>query len=234
MTLSDTKPTILLLHGALGSRTQFDHLVPSLERSMHVLTMNFAGHGGRPTARSFDMELFTDDLMTFLDENGLDRTHIFGFSMGGYVALKTALNYPDRIGHIATLGTKFNWTPESAAKELRMLDPDSILEKVPHFAERLRTIHHPQDWKTVVRRTGEMMTGLGSGKRLSENDLQKIGNRVIIGIGDQDEMVSVEESAWAADNLPDGTLTILQGVKHPIEKLNPDIVQNLLFELLEI
>jgi len=234
MALSEKKPTILLLHGALGSRAQFDHLIPSLERSMKVLTMNFEGHGGRPSGRSFDMEHFTEDLMTFLDENGLDRTHIFGYSMGGYVALNTALNYPDRIGHIATLGTKFNWTPESAARELRMLDPDRILEKVPHFAERLKTIHQPQDWKEVVRRTGDMMTGLGNGKRLSGNDLEKISNRVIIGIGDQDEMVSVEESAWAADNLPDGTLRILQGVKHPIEKLYPDIVQNLLFEFLEI
>ena len=59
---------------------------------------------------------------------GIGRSDITvspGHSMGGYVALKLALKRPELVDRIITLGTKFNWTPEVAAKEVKMLNPDT-------------------------------------------------------------------------------------------------------------
>ena len=47
----------------------------------------------------------------------ITRADIFGYSMGGYVALHAARRHPERIGSIMTLGTKFAWDTPTAEKE---------------------------------------------------------------------------------------------------------------------
>ena len=123
--------------------------------------MNFEGHGGRPSDRPYSIDAFSENLVSFIHEKELNQANIFGYSMGGYVALKTAQTRPDLINKIFTLGTKFNWSPESAAKEVKMLNPDKIEEKVPAFAKALQERHSPGDWKVVLRKTSEMMIDLG-------------------------------------------------------------------------
>ncbi len=84
--------------------------------------------------------------------------------MGGYVGLNLAKEYPELVGRIVTLGTKFAWTKEVAEKEIKMLNPEKIAEKIPAFADRLKSIHTNNNWKEVVRKTARMMYGLGTEK----------------------------------------------------------------------
>ena len=55
--------------------------------------------------------------------------------MGGYVALQLANKHPKYVQKIITLGTKFAWDKETAAKEVKMLNPEKIEEKIPAFAK---------------------------------------------------------------------------------------------------
>lgn len=211
---------LVLLHGALGSKEQLEELAYLLEKKFQVYTLNFSGHGDQPEKEAFSNDLFSDNIYQFLSENKIEKCHLFGYSMGGYVALYFANKYPDKIGKIITLATKFNWTPESAAKEIKMLNPNIIEEKVPKFAAVLKALHLANDWKIVLNKTAAMMLGLGNGKALKENDLRSIKNEVLIAVGDADKMVAVDESSWAAENLPNGKLLVLKGVEHPIEKVD--------------
>ena len=212
-----------MLHGALGSSRQFAKLIPALS-GFSISTMDFEGHGGQVGPDHFTLEGFSKNILDWMDLENHRTIDVFGYSMGGYVALYTALHYPDRIGRIITLGTKFDWTPESAAKELKMLDPEKIEAKVPQFAEHLQRMHHPQDWKVLLRKTGQFMVDLGDGACLKKEDLARISNPVWIGIGDQDEMVTSAESRWAADALPNSEMTVLNETRHPIEKVDPEML----------
>ena len=114
---------LILLHGALGSKTQFSELKTLLDNDFNVITFNFEGHDGRAATQEYSIALFTENTLRILEEHQIDKAGFFGYSMGGYVALNLALKHPGKVDKIMTLGTKFNWTAEAAAKETRMLDP---------------------------------------------------------------------------------------------------------------
>lgn len=211
---------ILLLHGALGSAAQFDDLRLYLPATPQVLAPNFPGHGGLPADIEFSIPHFAESTIAFLDQNQIPRVRIFGYSMGGYAALYLAWKYPERVEQITTLGTKFDWTPETAARETARLDPEKIAAKVPAFAQLLAERHAPADWKTVVHRTAELLHGLGNGQALGREAFQAITCPVRIGLGEEDNMVTREESEAVAGWLPGGNFQVLPGVKHPFEQVN--------------
>lgn len=213
---------VVLLHGALGSQEQVDTLAEAFSAVGRIYSFSFSGHGGNPFSRSFSIPQFALELQEFIALNELDRPQIFGYSMGGYVALYLASQQPDVMGSIFTYGTKFNWTPETAKAETQKLNPEIIEEKVPHFAQMLETRHAPEDWKQLLLKTAEMMVGLGNHPTLTQDVFEKIPNQVLITRGTEDQMISREESEYAAALLPNGKFRSFEGMKHPVEKINPE------------
>lgn len=218
------KTNLLLLHGAIGSKNQFSTLQAALENHVHVHVLNFDGHGGTETSEAFTMDLFSRNVLEWMEREGMEKISIFGYSMGGYVALNLALKHPEKVERIVTLGTKFNWTPETAEKESRMLNPAVIEEKVPKFAQKLAQDHAPADWKNVLNKTATMMKELGNGAALKTEDWKQIQHHVVIGIGTEDKMVTVEESREIAELLPNGRLVELEGVPHPIDQVEVGVL----------
>ena len=216
------KEKLLLLHGALGSKNQFSEIKEQLKDYFEVYVLNFEGHGGSKTQKEFSIELFTENVISFLESTSFNKINIFVYSMGGYVAINTALKAPQKIKKIITLGTKFKWNIESAEREAKMLNPIKIEEKVPHFAEKLKQEHQPQDWKIIMEKTAKMMLNMGNGAKLADADFKKINQTVIIGIGSLDNMVSYEESEYVSKLLPNSKLIKLNDVKHSIEKIAID------------
>jgi esterase/lipase len=211
---------LLLLHGALGSTKQLFPLYEALRNDFEIYLLNFIGHGGEEIpGEVFSIRLFSQDVMKFLEKAKIESISIFGYSMGGYVALYLARHYPYLVDKVFTFATKFEWSEETAKKETKMLDPQKIEEKVPKFAEELKHRHEPQDWKKVLQKTSEMMMNLGKQKELGDDDIKKIKHNVLVGVGDKDNMVSVEETFDVYKNLSSGNLLVMPGVIHPIEKI---------------
>ncbi|OYU80680.1 MAG: alpha/beta hydrolase [Flavobacterium sp. BFFFF1] len=210
---------ILLLHGAIGAKDQFNDLVQKLEGRFKVHTMNFSGHGGAVMPESFSIEGFAQDVAEYLSAINLQSVGIFGYSMGGYVALYLAKEHPQLVNRIFTLATKFDWSPEIALKETRMLDAAKIADKVPAFAAALEQRHYPNDWKQVLSETAKMMVAMGSENPLSLADFSGIHVPVRIGIGDRDAMVTLEETIAVYRQLPNASLTVFPDMAHPIEKV---------------
>lgn len=211
---------LLLLHGALGSAEQVAPLQEALQNDFNVHAPSFSGHGGVPFGDAFGIEAFARETFGFLNRNNIEKTDVFGYSMGGYVALYLATLAPERLGRIVTLATKFDWTPDSAAKEVKMLDPEKIEAKVPAFAEMLAQRHAPNNWKEVLRQTAAMMLDLGNRPPLAAGVLGKITHPVLVCLGDSDQMISQEETRQAAQALPNGKLLILEQTPHPFEKMD--------------
>lgn len=220
--------SILLLHGALGNATQLEPLKKILSSQYKVHTFSFEGHGGVSSSQDFSIDLFTQNTLDYLEQNSLEKVSIFGYSMGGYVALNLTKNYPSLVDKIITLGTKFDWSVETATKEVKMLNPDKIEAKVPAFASYLQELHKPNDWKEVLLKTADLMLGLAGGKRFMEADLKGINNKVLVTVGDNDIMVTQEETLKVAGLLPNAEFKLLEGVEHPIEKLDIQMVKELI------
>jgi esterase/lipase len=212
---------LLLLHGAIGSKAQLEPLSVLLKDNYETHTLNFSGHGGEVLLHDspFSIKQFADDALNYLLKNSMGRVNIFGYSMGGYVALWLARHHPARVERIFTLATKFDWTPEIAERESALLIPEKIEEKLPGFARTLAARHAPQDWKEVLKRTAAMMTEMGKHNPLTPVELSKILHPVITAVGDRDKMVSMKETMEASSRIPNAHLLVLQDTLHPIEQV---------------
>ena len=208
---------IVLLHGALGSKAQFVQLQAMLSTSRKVYTLDFKGHGSTKPLKEFTIDQFCEDVRAFCDRENLETVDIFGYSMGGYVALYFALHHPSRVGEIITLGTKFDWNPKFASQEKQKLNPDKIKEKVPAFAKGLGLLHGDDNWQNVVLKTAKMMKEMGENSPLTKNDFRKIQNQTLICLGEFDNMSTVEESKEVTEWLQNGSFKVIENLKHPIE-----------------
>lgn len=196
------KPNLLLLHGAIGSEDQLIPLKKHLSDSFNCYSLNFPGHGGRSFEKSFSIATFADSVLRFMEKEKFDKIDIFGYSMGGYVALYLAKIRPEKVGKIMTLGTKFHWSPQVAENETLMLQPKKIQQKIPAFADALAKRHAPLDWMEVLSRTADMMTQMGKDNPLKKEDYGLIQHQVNIGLADSDEMVTLEETEAVVRYLP--------------------------------
>ncbi|MFO0357724.1 MAG: alpha/beta hydrolase [Sphingobacteriaceae bacterium] len=212
--------SIILLHGAIGAADQLQPLASELAKlNYNVFTFSFSGHGQMPFENEMSIHQFANELKAFIVSNKLNQPHIFGYSMGGYVALYLAAIDKDLLGHIITLGTKFKWDPEIAQREIKQLDPETIQLKVPKFAEALQT-RHGNDWKKLLAQTAQMMIGLGEKNELTPELFSKVENKVMIGLADKDAMVSIEETTSVYKQLKNSCMYMLPQTKHPIETVD--------------
>ncbi|KAA2245268.1 alpha/beta hydrolase [Chitinophaga agrisoli] len=220
---------ILLLHGALGTKAQLDTTGSILAKHYKVHTLNFSGHGDAPAAEAdLSIPLLAKDVLHYLESHGLPAVPIFGYSMGGYVAMYLARHYPLRVSRVITLGTKYHWDAATAAKEVKMLDAAVIEQKVPAFAKALQERHAPADWKQVLRSTAALMQELGRQPLLKPTDYAEISTPTLLMLGDRDQMVSLQETVDVYKAQPDGRLAVLPNTPHPIEKVDAALVATLI------
>ncbi|MBS1688551.1 MAG: alpha/beta fold hydrolase [Bacteroidetes bacterium] len=217
--------SLLLLHGAIGAQSQLVPLAALLANSYDVHLLNFSGHGGEAIpAHPFSIESFAEDVIKFMKEKGLAQVSIFGYSMGGYVAMYLAKHHPEKINKIVTLATKYHWDEVIAAKEVQMLDPEKIEIKIPAFANALKERHLLQNWKDVLGKTAEMMKALGQHNTLQIEDYASITAPALLLLGDRDKMVSIDETINVYKSLPAAQMAILPNTAHPIEQADKDLL----------
>ena len=217
---------LILIHGAMGSSDSLENLKQELSTSFNCHSFNFSGHGNTAfNSEGFGIEYFAEELDNFIAANKLKKPSIFGYSMGGYVALYLASQAPNSIDKIITLGTKFGWSPESAEKETSRMNPDVMEEKIPAYTQKLAETHG-QQWKELVWQTAGMMLELGEEPLLIIETMSSIQNPVLILRGTEDQMVGDVESKWAVAHLANGQFLTLENQPHPIEKVDSLLLKN--------
>jgi pimeloyl-ACP methyl ester carboxylesterase len=214
---------LLLLHGAIGAADQLEPLAKALSDQYQVYAINFSGHGNQPFAdEPFSMQLFANDVLRFMEQNGLEKISIFGYSMGGYVGMYLAKHHAEKIDKVITLATKFHWDAETAEKETQMLDPAKIETKVPAFAQALEKRHAGKDWKEVIAKTADMLKSLGADNTLKTDDYKNIQAQCLVLLGDRDKMVGLDETLAVYKMLPNAAMGMLPDTPHPIEQVDID------------
>ncbi|MCU7615186.1 alpha/beta hydrolase [Chryseobacterium sp. GMJ5] len=219
---------LILLHGALGHTDVFQPYFEKLSGRFNIHTLLFSGHGSAKIPENgITIEKYTQELTDYIEKKNLQEVHVFGHSMGGYVALCYALRHPEAVHSVMTLGTKFDWTEQQALQESKMLNPDVIAEKVPKYAALLES-QHGLKWKQLLPAIAEMMISLGKNPPLKDHVLNSMQVPVQIMVGDQDQMVTLEESIAVYRNIPNARFAVLPDTKHPMEKVRPDLLLNIM------
>jgi len=96
---------VLFLHGWLGSWRYWFPTMEVAAEHFRTYSFDFWGFGdSRRKNTNESIQSYSDQVIRFLDELGIDKVQLVGHSMGGMVALKTAINHPDRISRVATVG----------------------------------------------------------------------------------------------------------------------------------
>ena len=93
---------LILMHGTGGHLEAFaKNLRAFVGAGYRVIAYDYPGHGWTTTAES-DLEIddYIDHLVGLMDTLGIERTHLSGESLGGWVAIKFAARYPDRVGRL--------------------------------------------------------------------------------------------------------------------------------------
>ena len=99
----DAEP-IILLHGVTDSWRSFEPLMPHLPADVRVLAVTQRGHGGSSRPDDYRYAALAGDVAGFMDALGLPRAVIVGHSMGSLVALRFAIDRPDRTAGLVLLG----------------------------------------------------------------------------------------------------------------------------------
>lgn len=221
---------LLLLHGAIGVKDQLEPLADQLKGKYHVHLLDFSGHGGTTLPDVFSIPVFAADVLEYLKEKNIQKVSIFGYSMGGYVAMYLARHYPQVIDKIITLATKFHWDNETAQRESAMLNADKILEKLPAFAGQLEKRHAPNDWKTVLEKTKHMLLELGRDNTLNLKDYTHIAANSLLLLGDKDKMITREETLAVQKALLHAEFRLLADTQHPLEQVDTQLLAGIIVE----
>jgi pimeloyl-ACP methyl ester carboxylesterase len=91
-------PAIVLLHGLGGDRLLWNAVIPELSGEFRLLAPDLRGHGASPfpTGATSSFEELEGDVLALLDQRGLTSVHWVGFSGGAFLALRLALDHPER------------------------------------------------------------------------------------------------------------------------------------------
>lgn len=207
-----------MLHGANGSGDTLHPLAEALRAYATVSTPSMIGHGGRPVPVRFTVEDFAEDLIAFLDARKIERTFLFGYSFGGYVALYAARHHPERFQGVCTLATNFVFDAAKVAHFTYLLSPERLSRPGMTRPAELTATHYPQHWVPISTNTARLFEELGQQPALTEDDLAAIVLPALVISADRDQNVSPDESRRLSE-LVRGQLLMLPGVAHPLAVL---------------
>jgi 2-succinyl-6-hydroxy-2,4-cyclohexadiene-1-carboxylate synthase len=127
------RPMLAMVHGFAGSRHTWDELLPELGRHFHLLLVDLPGHGGTPIPgeTAMNLERLGNALGQLIHTSAEGPALLCGYSMGGRVALHTALFAPETVSALALIGA----SPGIAQEHERAKRLQSDLE----LARKIRT-----------------------------------------------------------------------------------------------
>lgn len=216
---------VVLVHG-LGSRAEdWANLMPQLVRDHHrVYALDLPGYGRSDWPRNAAYSIAEESAVVeaFLDNRHLAHTDLGGWSMGGWIAMRVALDQPQRIRRLMVFdsaGTRFPLTwdtaifePDTPAK-LRALDDLLMAGPAPHvpgFIEHdiFRFVGR-HGW--VVRRN---MNSMLTGADLLDGKLGALRMPMLIVWGKQDHLTPVSVGEQMHHEIPQSELEVFDGCGH--------------------
>ena len=214
---------LVLVHG-LGARGEdWAAMIPALAaQGFHVYAPDLLGYGrsAKPDV-DYSISLEEQTVVQFMQAVHVPRADVGGWSMGGWIVMKLAMDRPEMVDRLAiydSAGVYFpaSWEPElftpsdviGVTKLIGMLTPKP--QPLPGFvAEAALRKLEANAW--VIRRS---MTAMTNGRDLLDFRLYKISQPMLIMWGAQDELIPVSVGESIHQSVPQSVLNIVEGCGH--------------------
>ena len=160
-TLGSGRP-LILLHGGLGSGEMFGPVLPVLAEHHQVITPDLQGHGRTADIdRPIDIRLMADDIAALIDHLGLEQPDIVGYSLGGGVALLTAVKYPAKVRRLVSMSANVRRDaipPEMLAQQEQVnAAAAEFMKDTPMYRLYQQVAPRPEDFPRLLDKMGESM-----------------------------------------------------------------------------
>jgi pimeloyl-ACP methyl ester carboxylesterase len=164
-------PPVIVLHGGLMTIPEMMPLIEPLAKARRVVAVELQGHGRSPdTDRPLALSTLGDDVAAIIDALQLGKVDIVGYSFGADVALRTAIQHPDKVRRLVVISTACahaGWYPEvqqgmasvgaGLADALKATPTGQFAQKwpepqrFPQFLDKLgRMMGEDYDWSAEV------------------------------------------------------------------------------------
>jgi pimeloyl-ACP methyl ester carboxylesterase len=214
---------LVVLHGAYMTIGMMGPVVSALAETRQVVAVELQGHGHTADIdRPLSYEQMADDTAALLREIGIEEADVFGYSMGGGVALQVAIRHPDVVRKLVVASASY--TSEGMQPELHEMIPSITPEMFagsPMEAAYLEVAPNPGHFPTLVEKLKRLdMTPFA----WPADDIRGIAAPTLIVVGDSDvvrlehavEMYRLLGGGTAGDlaGLPKSQLAVLPGTTH--------------------
>ena len=217
---------VVLLHGGLSQTSHLDQQVlPAVEDEFHVFGYDRTAHGftgDREGSLHFDYQV--KEAIAYLETVVKEPAHLIGYSDGGIIALLVAIQRPDLVRSVVTLGANFHHSGTLPLPDFA----GTVSEE--EQAEYNQT--SPDAPETLVQKIKKMIDIWHSEPTLKKADLLNIQCPVLVMAGD-DDVIAHNHTIELFENIPLGQLAILPGTSHQLIKEKPALAQLLIREFLE-
>lgn len=185
---------LILLHGNGEDGSYFKHQAEAFSADYRVIRPDTRGHGQSPRGTApFCIRQFAEDLRCFMDDMGIEKAHILGFSDGGNIALCFALKYPERVISLVLNGA--NLRPDGVHRryQLPIEIGYSIARRFPK-----------------ARKNAEMLGLMVNDPFIDEAELERINLPVLVIAGTKD-MIKESHTRRIAQLIKGAKLCLVEG-----------------------
>jgi pimeloyl-ACP methyl ester carboxylesterase len=153
---------LVLLHGGFGSVEMFGPNIGLLAARRQVIGVDLQSHGRSPAAdRPMKFESMADDIAELITQLGFDRAAVLGFSLGGAVALRTAIQHPEVVERLVLVSTVFKrsgWYPEmTAGMDSMGVETAKVLMQSPMYEAYKQLAPNVDDWPVLVKQLTDQL-----------------------------------------------------------------------------
>jgi pimeloyl-ACP methyl ester carboxylesterase len=219
---------LILLHGGFGSAEMFGPNVAALAAGRQVIGVDLQSHGRTPAAdRPMRFETMADDIAALIHHLGHKQADVMGFSLGGGVALRAAIQHPASVRKLVVVSTPFKragWHPEMVAG-FDQMGPEFAeqMKQTPMYEAYRQIAPRVEDWPVLV---GQLTTLLKLDYDWTD-EVAALPMPVLIVAGDADGLPprhAVEffellgggkrDAVWDRSGMTRHRLAILSGATH--------------------
>ena len=153
-------PPLVLLHGGLSNiDTDFGKLLPSFAKDRQVIAIDLQGHGRTADIdRPLSFEQLAEDVAALLRHLDLARADLFGYSMGGHVALQIAIRHPHLVRKLVVAAVHIDadgYYPE-VTEGIGNLTPEDHAGSIWQEAYA-RIAPHPENWPALIAKVSRYL-----------------------------------------------------------------------------
>ena len=221
---------LALIHGVGSDLTAWDGVIATLPGQYRILRADLRGHGESDKPRGpYSLRMFTDDLLALLHHLRFTQTHLVGFSLGGLIAQKFALDAPEYLSSLVIVSSVAGRTgadKQRVAQRARRLEEEGAHSHLANATERWFTdeFRHAHPEVVEKRRQKSLQNDphcyAAAYRVLAENDLaddlHKIATPTLAITGEQDTGSTPRMSRLIADRVQNGHAVILPNLKHSV------------------